>query len=95
VLLSGSVSRGAFIQMHENLNTAVRTGIRGLFYINGFYASAEDKALYYSYSLKNIPENHAELIAPCCDQVTDSEENYFRRETVFTDKIVGYIRQSL
>ena len=29
--------RDAFIQLHENLNTAIRAGIRALFYLNGFY----------------------------------------------------------
>ena len=85
--------RGAYIQMHENLNTAIRTGVKCLFYINGFYSPAEDRALYYSHSLKKLPEKYNELISQSCDQVTNSEEDYFRRENVFMEKIVSYIRQ--
>lgn len=86
--------REAFIQMHENLNTAIRAGVRALFYINGFYSPAEDRAIYYSHSLKKLPENYAELISKSCNQITDSEEDYFRREKIFMENIVGFIEKS-
>lgn len=86
--------REAFIQMHENLNTAIRAGVRALFYINGFYSPAEDRAVYYSHSLKKLPENYAELISQSCNQITDSEEDYFRREKIFMKNIVGFIEKS-
>ena len=85
--------REAFIQMHENLNTAIRAGVRALFYINGFYSPAEDRAVYYSHSLKKLPENYAELISQSCNQITDSEEDYFRREKIFMENIVGFIEK--
>ncbi len=83
--------RDAFIQLHENLNTAIRAGIRALFYLNGFYAPAEDRALYYSHSLPELPGNYAQLISQACSQDTESEEDYFRREKLFMEKIVGFI----
>ena len=83
--------RDAFIQLHENLNTAIRAGIRSLFYLNGFYSPAEDRALYYSHSLPELPDNYAELISAACSQDTESEEDYFRREKIFMDNIVGFI----
>ena len=83
--------RDAFIQLHENLNTAIRAGIRALFYLNGVYSPAEDRAIYYSHSLPKIPENYAEVISQTCNQDTDSEEDYFRREKIFMEKIVGFI----
>ncbi len=86
--------REAFIQMHENLNTAIRAGVRALFYINGFYSPAEDRAIYYSHSLKKLPENYAELISKSCNQITDSEEDYFKREKIFMENIVGFIEKS-
>ncbi len=86
--------REAFIQMHENLNTAIRAGVRALFYLNGFYSPAEDRAIYYSHSLPKLPENYAELISQACNQNTDSEEDYFRREKIFMEKIVGFIEKS-
>ena len=85
--------REAFIQMHENLNTAIRAGVRALFYLNGFYSPAEDRAIYYSHSLQKLPENYAEVILQICNQNTDSEEDYFRREKLFMDKIVKYIEE--
>ena len=83
--------REAFIQMHENLNTAIRAGVRSLFYLNGFYSPAEDRAIYYSHSLSKLPENYAELISQACNQNTESEEDYFRREKTFMEKIVNFI----
>jgi len=86
--------RDAFIQLHENLNTAIRAGIRSLFYINGFYSPAKDRAIYYSHSLPKLPDNYAELILQACNQNTDSEEDYFRREKIFMEKIVGFIENN-
>ncbi|MBP5451481.1 MAG: hypothetical protein J6Y16_04515 [Treponema sp.] len=83
--------RGAFIQLQENLNTAIRAGIRALFYMNGFYSPAEDRAIYYSHSLPELPQNYEELISKICCQNTDSEEDYFMREKLFMEKIVGFI----
>ena len=86
--------RGAFIQLHENLNTAIRAGIRALFYMNGFYSPAEDRAIYYSHSLPKLPQNYAELISKICSQNTDSEDDYFMREKLFMDKIVDFIENT-
>jgi hypothetical protein len=79
--------------LHENLNAAIRAGVRALFYLNGFYSPAEDRAIYYSHSLQILPENYAELILQVCNQNTDSEEDYFRREKIFMDNIVGFIKK--
>ena len=85
--------RDAFIQLHENLNAAIRAGIRALFYMNGFYAPAEDRALYYSYSLPKLPENYAAVISQACSQDSDSADDYFRREKVFMDHIVAFMER--
>ena len=86
--------RDAFIQMHENLNTAIRAGVRALFYLNGFYSPAEDRAIYYSHSLPKLPENYAKIISKASNQKTDSEKDYFKREKIFMEKIVGYIEKN-
>ncbi len=86
--------REAFIQLHENLNAAIRAGIRSLFYLNGFYCPAEDRAIYHSHSLPKLPENYADLILQACTQVADSEEDYFRREKIFMEKIVRFIEEN-
>lgn len=86
--------RGAFIQLQENLNTAIRAGIRALFYMNGFYSPAEDRAIYYSHSLPKLPQDYAKLIPQICTQNTESEEDYFRREKLFMNEIVGFIENN-
>ncbi len=86
--------REAFIQLHENLNTAIRAGIRSLFYMNGFYSPAEDRAIYYSHNLPKLPQDYAELISQICSQDTESEEDYFRREKIFMKEIVGFIENN-
>lgn len=86
--------REAFIQLHENLNTAIRAGLRALFYLNGFYSPAEDRALYYSFSLQNLPYNYEELILQIYNQKSDSEDDYFRREKLFMEGIVDFIQNT-
>jgi hypothetical protein len=85
--------REAFIQMHENLNTAIKTGTKCLFYINGNYAPAEDRRLYYSYSLDKLPENYSEVVVEMNRQEMDNKEDYFRREKLFNDKMLNYINK--
>ena len=86
--------REAFIQLHENLNTAIRAGLKALFYLNGFYSPAEDRALYYSFSLQNLPYNYEELILQIYNQKSDSEDDYFRREKLFMEGIVDFIENT-
>ena len=83
--------RDAFIQMHENLNTAIKAGVRCLFYINGFYSPAEDRDFYYSHSLPKLPDNYEKLFQKLCSQKSNSKKDYFRREKLFTEKIVNFI----
>ena len=83
--------RDAFIQMHENLNTAVKASVRCLFYLNGFYSPAEDRAFYYSHSLPKLPDNYEKLFQKLCSQKSNSKKDYFRREKLFTEKIVNFI----
>lgn len=86
--------RDAFIQMHENLNVAVRAGVHALFYMNGFYSPAEDRAFYYSHSLKKVPQNYEELFIQICSQKSDSEEDYFRREKLFMEQLVKFVEEN-
>lgn len=83
--------RDAFNQMHENLNTAVRAGVRCLFYINGFYSPAEDRTFYYSHSLPKLPDNYEKLFQKICSQKSNSKRDYFRREKLFMETIVKFI----
>lgn len=53
----------------------------------------EDRAIYYSHSLANLPENYTKVISEACSQNTDSEEDYFRREKIFMENIVSFIEK--
>ncbi len=83
--------RMAFCQMHENLNTAIRLIIQCLYYINGKYAPAEDRRLYYSYSLDKLPINYEDTINEIYRQEITSEEDYFRRESVFNNVLLDFV----
>lgn len=50
--------------------------------------------MYYSHSLKKLPENYGELISQVCNQITDSQEDYFRRENLFMEEVVGFIEKN-
>jgi len=86
--------REAFNQMHENLNTSIRLMIQCLYYINSSYAPAEDRRLYYSYSLKKLPQNYEGNINELFKQDILSEEDYFRREKLFYKKFLEFINQN-
>lgn len=85
--------RGAFLQLHENLNTAINAGIKCLFYINNLYPPAEDRRLYYSFSLKELPENYREKIPDLKSQTAGDEKDYFRREEIFRKVLLNFIEK--
>ena len=86
--------RGAFLQLHENLNTAIRLAVSALYYKNNSYASAEDRQLYYSLSLDRLPENYEPLIIDLKSQRSDSEENYDHREDLFRKTLLAFLEDS-
>ena len=83
--------REAFPQMHENLNTAIRLMIQCLYYINNSYAPAEDRRLYYSYSLKKLPQNYELDISELFKQDILSEADYSRREKLFNKIFMEFV----
>ena len=84
--------RDAFLQLHENLNTALRMAICCLYYKNNSYAPAEDRQLYYSLTLPNLPENYESLICELKNQNTASEKDYNRREKLFRETLLEFIK---
>jgi hypothetical protein len=84
--------REAYLQLHMNLNKAVDTGIRCLYYRNGRYAAAEDRRLYYSYDLPVKPDGYEELIIELFHQQIDSLEDYQRRERLFRESFLPVIK---
>ena len=83
--------RQAYLQLHENLNTAIRMGVYCLYYKNNSYAPAEDRPLYYSLTLNELPDNYSDVIIELKNQTTDSEEDYLRREKLFRNTILQFI----
>lgn len=86
--------REAYCQMHENLNTSIRLIVQCMYYINNKYAPAEDRRLYYSYSLDKLPQNYEEAITEVYKQDISSEGDYFRRETAFNTKLLDFVKKN-
>jgi len=86
--------RNAFTQMHENLNTAIRLIIQCLFYINNQYSPAEDRRLYYSYSLIKLPENYEEILNKLYEQMILSETDYIKRENIFNNYFLAFVNKN-
>lgn len=83
--------RGAFVQLHENLNTAIRAAVKCLYYINRSYQPAEDRFFYYSYTLQKLPDNYEKLMTELAKQQIDSCEDYLRREKLFKENFLKYL----
>lgn len=83
--------RGAYCQMHENLNTAIRLAIQCLYYINGKFAPAEDRRLYYSFSLDKVPVDYEIAINALYGQSLSSAEDYLRRERAFNEILLDFV----
>lgn len=85
--------RDAFLQMHENLNTAIRMGVCGLYYKNNSYVPAEDRQLYYSLSLEKLPCNYEKVLVKLKSQKSKSFSNYKKREELFRKTILAFVEQ--
>lgn len=84
--------REAFSQLHENLNTAIRMAVKCLYYINECYQPAEDRFLYYSYSLEKIPQNYENLMIELQKQQIDSFQDYKRRKVLFEKEFLSFLK---
>jgi hypothetical protein len=83
--------REAYCQMHENLNTSIRLIIQSIYYLNNKYAPAEDRRLYYSYTLNKKPNNYEEIVNEVYKQLITSEDDYYRRESIFNKVLLEYV----
>ncbi|ULQ59504.1 hypothetical protein K7I13_13685 [Brucepastera parasyntrophica] len=83
--------REAYPQLHQNLDSALREGIKSLYYLNGKYAPAEDRRLYYSYDLEKLPVNYEKLMKKLYRQNIASLKDYRRREKIFRKEFLGFI----
>ncbi len=81
--------REAYPHMHNNLNIAIELGICCLYYLNGKYAPADDRKLYYTYELEKLPRDYDELMVKLFEQKIDSKEDYERRKKLFMEKFLG------
>jgi hypothetical protein len=86
--------RAAFCQMHDNLNTCIRLILNCLYYINNLYAPAEDRKLYYSFTLEKLPKNYEESIIELYKQTITSEADYNRREAIFKNLLLDFINKN-
>jgi len=83
--------RQAYPQLHANLNTALQRFVDCLYYKNGKYAPAEDRKLYYSYTLPQTPDGYGELISRVFEQRMMSYDDYLRRERLFKNELLSFI----
>ena len=86
--------REAYCQMHDNLNTCIRLILNCLYYINNTYAPAEDRKLYYSFSLDKLPRNYEENINEIYKQIITSEVDYNRREAIFKNVLLDFVNKN-
>jgi hypothetical protein len=80
--------REAYPHMHNNLNIAVELGICCLYYLNGKYAPADDRKLYYTYELEKLPNNYEKLLEGLFEQKIYSKEDYGRRRKLFMEEFI-------
>jgi len=81
-------------QLHFNLNAAIDIAIGCLYNLNGKYAPAPDRALYYSYELEKRPGRYPELLQQLMDIKLDSIENYKNREQLFKEEFLKFVLES-
>lgn len=84
--------REAYPQIHMNLNYAIEMVIKCLFYSNNLYAPAEDRRLYYSYTLPNLHKNYPEIIKELYKQDINSLSDYRRRLDLFYNQLFPMIQ---
>lgn len=83
--------RDAFLQLHENLNTAIRMAVCCLYYVNDSYVPAEDRQLYYSLTLEKLPENYEKVIAQLKSADAESKESYLKRKELFRETLLKFV----
>lgn len=82
--------RNAVIQLNKNLNNAIDLCVKALFYTNGKFCPADDRAIYYSYSLEIKPNNYESLIEKLTIIQSNSIEDYEVREKLFRDSFLSF-----
>jgi len=86
-------NRNAVLQLNNNLNISIQYAIKCLFYKNGKYYPAEDRALYFSLELDQKPDNFESLLVDLQIIKNKKLSEYLRREKIFKDRLVKYIEE--
>lgn len=85
------ITREAYPQLHSNLNKAVEIALKCLYYTNGTYSPAEDRILYYCYTIPKNKTNFDKIITELYKQDIISLEDYKRRVKIFNDLLLPMI----
>lgn len=88
------IRREAYLQLHANLDNSIELAIKCLFYINGKYAPAEDRRLYYSFDLPLLPENYRDMLEELFSKNIMSYSDYQRREQLFRSRFLPIFDKS-
>ena len=87
--------RGAIVQLNQNLSKSIELCIKCLFYINGKYCPAEDRALYYSCSLPIKPNDYDHVIDEITLIKTHDLDEYLNRERNFNENFLAFFDTQL
>lgn len=84
--------RAAYIQLHENLDKAIKLGICCLYYINGSYVAPDNRLSYYTYSFEKLPENYERMMKMLMKQNISSRRDFFRRKQLFESGFLNWLK---
>lgn len=88
--------RGAYVQLHENLNKAVELAIHCLYYLNGSYVGPDNRLSYYTYSFERLPGGssamYGKLMARLMAQKIWSRRDFLRRKALFEKEFLSWLK---
>lgn len=83
--------REAYLQLHSNLDLAIRTALVLLYYRNGRYAPAEDRRLYYALALPDCPPHFEEVWQELHSGHPWTRKGYEARRSLFMERLLPFV----
>jgi predicted nucleotidyltransferase len=85
--------RNAITQLNKNLDSAIDLCIKALYYKNKKLSPADDRALYYSHALENLPIDYELLMEQLVETRSNNIEAYEAREKLFRDNFLSFFTE--
>ena len=86
------LQRNVISQLNFNLDMAIITYIKCLFYKNQRYCPADNRMLYFSYHLPKLPENYIGKINEVMEVKNNTKNSYLKREKIFKGKLLSFLK---